>query len=356
MKRVVILGSTGVVGRAAIEVLSETHEIVGLGAYSNGEELLAQGRRFPKARLALVHTLPGRSILEGEEGLSELVLGQECDLVIVALAGIAGLLPTMKALEAGKEVLIASKEVLVAGGSKLQKLAQQPIVPLDTELLGVRDCLRGREVKDIVSMLLPASGGPFWKKSRESLSQVTVEEALLHPTCRVGKKPAVDSALLLNKGFELIAAHLLFKVPPERMEVVIHPQSIMQCSMSFHDGAVVAALMPPRVEHALLRALDLPVSPFSFDQASLDFLPLDKSQFPCLELAREALRLGDSALFVLVVAAEELVNRFLKREIPYNSVAPKLEKLLLNHTRQRETSLTEIISLAASVKEEATYA
>jgi 1-deoxy-D-xylulose-5-phosphate reductoisomerase len=346
MKRLVILGATGSIGEQALEVVSRSDEltVVGLAAGRGWERTIAQAGDHgvpvvafadPEAAAAASTAWNGR-VLAGEEGIRELVAGSGADLVLNGIVGSAGLGPTIVALTEGIELALANKESLVVGGELVIALAEATdtrIIPVDSEHSALFQLVGSESPGTIERLVLTASGGPL--RGRTDLADVTPEEALAHPTWQMGGRITIDSATLINKGFELIEAHHLFDLPYERIDVVVHPQSIVHALVHLNDGATLAHLGYPDmrvpISYALhyperadveLPALDLPtIGELSFEAPDLD-------AFPCLRLAREAGQAGGTAPCVLNAADEVAVEAFLDRRIPYPAIAEVVERTL----------------------------
>jgi len=338
-RRLAILGSTGSIGRAALDVVrslrasGEAFEVVGLAAHRNIELLAAQVREFRPAAVAVAASrdaaaealgagAPGwhGEVLAGADGLAALAAGTGAELVLVAVSGVAGLRPTLAALDAGADVALATKEALVAGGPLIMEAAARSgrrLVPVDSEHSAIFQCLAGQSQAEVRRLWLTASGGPFRRRSPEELDAVTPQEALRHPTWSMGRKVTVDSATLMNKGLEIIEAHWLFGVPAERIEVVIHPQSLVHSCVEFVDGSVLAQIGPRDmrlpIQYALTYPRRQPAPPRPLDLralGALEFEPPDPRRFPCLVHAREALARGGTAPAVLNAADEVAVRLF----------------------------------------------
>ncbi len=348
VKRVLILGSTGSIGEQALDVIgrSETLELAGLSAATNWERLCAQARESGVAAVALTDPaaaeraaseLDGVRVLAGDEGVRELIATSEADLVLNAIVGTAGLGPTIVALSEGIDLALANKESLVVGGELVTALAeatQARILPVDSEHSAIFQLLRAEEGPGTVDrLILTASGGPF--RGRTDLSQVTVEEALAHPTWEMGGRITIDSATLLNKGLELIEAHHLFGLPYERIDVVVHPQSIVHSLIELNDGAQLAHLGLPDMRVPISYALHFPeradVTVPRLDLATvgqLEFEQPDLETFPCLRLAREAGEAGGTAPCALNAADEVAVAAFLEGRIPFTAIAEVIASVL----------------------------
>jgi 1-deoxy-D-xylulose-5-phosphate reductoisomerase len=346
VKRVLILGSTGSIGTQAIEVIaaSEGLQIVGLSADSSWERLLAQAREHGVPTVALADADAatrasdawGGQVLAGEEGVRELILGSKPDLVLNAVVGAAGLGPTIVALTEGIDLALANKESLVIGGELVTALAEATdarIIPVDSEHSALYQLIRSEPPGTVERLVLTASGGPF--RGRTDLSGITPEEALAHPTWEMGGRITIDSATLMNKGFEMIEAHHLFRVPYERIDVVVHPQSIVHALVHLNDGASLAHLGYPDMKVPISYALHLPdradVDVPTLDLGSvgeLSFESPDTGTFACLRLAREAGEAGGTAPCVLNAADEVAVEAFLARRIPFTGIPEVIERTL----------------------------
>jgi len=329
MKNVVILGSTGSIGKNTLEVVSnfaDRFSVLGLSANTNIRLLEEQIKRF-RPQMAVVtdeesfQHFPQNydiEILWGMDGLKRLCSHPEVDLVINALVGSVGLLPSLETVKSGKNLAIANKESLVMAGELLIGKAKEKgreVLPIDSEHSAIQQCLLSGKKEEVGRLILTASGGPFLRKSREELKQITVKEALSHPTWEMGKKITIDSATLMNKGLEVIEAHWLFGIPPDRIKVLIHPQSIIHSMVEFVDGSVIAQMSDPDMKLPIQYALFYPQRIFS-NNTSLDlvktghltFLEPDTEKFPCLHLAYRSLEMGGTAPAVLNAANEVAVE------------------------------------------------
>ncbi|MET0729888.1 MAG: 1-deoxy-D-xylulose-5-phosphate reductoisomerase [Solirubrobacterales bacterium] len=346
-RRVLILGSTGSIGEQALDVLARSDELeaVGLSAARNAERLVAQARAAnvravalsdPQAAAAAAGELPGLRVLAGEEGIRELIAVTEPDMVLNAIVGTAGLGPTIVALTAGIDLALANKESLVVGGELVTALAeatQARILPVDSEHSALFQLLRGEGPGTAQRLILTASGGPL--RGRTDLEGVTREEALAHPTWDMGGRITIDSATLMNKGLEVIEAHHLFGLPYERIDVVVHPQSIVHSLVELNDGAQLAHLGLPDMRVPISYALHFPeradVAVPTLDLAAvgeLTFEPPDLDTFPCLRLARAAGAEGGTAPCVLNAADEVAVTAFLDGRLPFAGIGEVIEGAL----------------------------
>ena len=342
MKRVVVLGSTGSIGTQTLDIAARHREIriVGLAAGRDRAALDDQAARFGGAKTALYAE-------SGVDGLVELATGDDVDMVVVAVAGVVGLLPTLAAIRAGKTIGLASKEVLVAAGEIVMPLAREhgvEIVPIDSEHSALFQCLRGYRTDQIARLILTASGGPFRGRTRADLERITVEEALAHPTWRMGGKITIDSATLMNKGLEMIEARWLFDVDIDRVDAVIHPQSVVHSMVELTDGSVlgqlgwpdmrlpisVALMHPERVPNGLRRWNPV-------ETPNLTFEPVDEATFPSVRLAREAARVGGTLPCALNAANEEAANAFLRGEVSFLGIPDVVERTMAAHRAEAPT-------------------
>jgi 1-deoxy-D-xylulose-5-phosphate reductoisomerase len=342
-RRLLILGSTGSIGTQALDVVARSQGelvVAGLSAESSWEPLVAQARELGVARIALAdadaaaraaEAWTDGEVLSGAEGLVRLVVESEADLVLNALVGSAGLGPTVAALGEGIDLALANKESLVVGGELVTQLAEATgaqIVPVDSEHSALYQLLHGERAGTVERLVLTASGGPFRGRSAAELRDVTVEQALAHPTWAMGGKITIDSATLMNKGLELIEAHHLFGTPYERIDVVVHPQSIVHSLIQLCDGATLAHLGYPDMRVPIAYALhhperaELPVQPLDLVAlGALTFEAPDEQAFPCLRLAREAAQAGGTAPCVLNAANEVAVHAFLSGRLRFCEIA-----------------------------------
>jgi 1-deoxy-D-xylulose-5-phosphate reductoisomerase len=349
-KRLLVLGSTGSIGTQALDVVSrapEELEIVGLSAERSWEALVEQARAYGVGCIALVdgdaaaqaaRAWPQGEVLAGPEGLVRLVVESGADLVLNALVGSAGLGPTVAALGEGIDLALANKESLVVGGELVVALAEATgarIVPVDSEHTALHQLLAGQPAGSVERLTITASGGPFRGRNRSELDEVSVEQALAHPTWAMGGKITIDSATLMNKGLELMEAHHLFGTPYERIDVVVHPQSLIHGIVQLADGAMLAHIGPKDMRIAISYALHgaesvaLPIEPVDLAAVgALTFEPVNVEAFPCLRLAREAAVAGGTAPCVLNAANEVAVHAFLAGRLPFLGIAEVIERTL----------------------------
>jgi 1-deoxy-D-xylulose-5-phosphate reductoisomerase len=348
-RRLLILGSTGSIGTQALDIVerSDDLELVGLSAERSWEALVEQARSHGVDRIALADPIAGAraaeawtdgEVLTGAEGLVRLVIESGADLVLNALVGSAGLGPTVATLGEGIDLALANKESLVVGGDLVTQLAEATgaqIIPVDSEHSALHQLIAGERAGTVDKLVLTASGGPFRGRSRDELEDVTVEEALNHPTWAMGGKITIDCATLINKGLELIEAHHLFGTPYDRIDVVVHPQSIVHSYVLLCDGAALAHLGHPDMRVPISYALhypdrvDVPMRPLDLAEVgALTFEPVDTEAFPCLRLAREAAIAGGTAPCVLNAANEVAVHAFLEGRLGFLGIPAVIEAAL----------------------------
>ena len=372
-RKFVLLGATGSIGENTLRVLRkhpDKLELVGISAKSQADKLASIAREFSVPHACLQSAPPegfsfpgGTSLLEGDSGIGSLAALPDADFVVVAVVGAAGLRPTLAALEAGKDVVLANKEALVVGGEIVTRTAEENgarIIPADSEHNAVFQCLMGQPEDSLDSIILTASGGPFRDTPAEELAKVTPEEALRHPNWSMGKKITIDSATMANKGLELIEARWLFNLPSEKLEVVIHPPSLVHAFVRLIDGCCLAQLTPPSMTFALQNAMLYPerapgVDP-SIDFSSpldLSFFPPDYSRFPCLRLAKEALSHGGNAPLVFNAANEVAVDAFLMNRIGFLQISDIIDGSLNTIVNQSADSLEALLELDLEVRRHA---
>ncbi len=365
MKNIAILGSTGSIGQNSLEVISrfpEQYRASYLVAHKNIDLLQQQIDKYNPKGVAVIDECAGSvlrkltngsiEVLSGPDFMAELVQRDDIDIVISSLVGFAGLRPTIKAIEAGKKIALANKETLVVAGEMIMTLARKnnvSIIPVDSEHSAILQCLIGEDLTSVDKVILTASGGPFLNTPVEKLRSVTVDEALNHPNWRMGNKITIDSATLMNKGLEVIEAHHLFGFPPDKIEVVIHPQSIIHSMVEFIDGSVKAQLGVPDMKIPIQYALTYPDrSNSNFERVdfrktgTMEFRGPDLEQFPCLRLAIEALQKGGTMPTVLNAANEIAVQAFLNNEISFMQIPACIEQVMNNHTTISNLSLNII--------------
>ena len=357
MRRIAILGSTGSIGRSTLSVVEsypERFQVVSLAAGRNVEAAFEQARRW-KPRLVSISTavdaeilrshlqtagVQGIEVVHGSAGTVRVATHPDADFVVSAIVGVAGLEATYEAVKAGKTVGLANKECLVAAGELITAEARRqgkPLLPIDSEHNAVHQCLRGGRMEEVERIWLTASGGPFLYTPKSQFSAITVEQALNHPTWKMGKRITIDSATLMNKGFEVIEACRLFNLPPSRVQVMVHPQSTIHSMVEFVDGSILAQFSVTDMRLPILYALTYPErvpSAMHFpvmDLRHLEFLPPDMEKFPCLALAYEAAEAGGAKTVALNAADEVAVAAFLQGHIEFDSI-PKIIREVLSAT------------------------
>ena len=355
MKKITLLGSTGSIGKQTLEVIERFPEelsVFALSAHSNVELLSQQIAKF-KPRFAVLtdqkfyEALKGKvsqptQLLFGNEGLQQIVSQPEVNLVVDALVGAAGLLPCLDAIAAGKDIALANKEVLVMAGQLVTKECREKnvrLIPIDSEHSGMLQCLSAGKISEVEKLIITASGGPFLNTPVEELKKVTTQQALNHPTWRMGKKITIDSATLMNKALEIIEAHWLFGIEPEKIKVLIHPQSIVHSLVEFQDGSIIAQLAPPDmrlpIEYALFYPKRMPKVINYLDLSSVDkltFQEVDLNKFKAVTFAYQVLKQGGTAPAVLNAANEMAVNLFLQEKLSFIRITELIEEVL---SRQR---------------------
>ena len=349
-RKVVVLGATGSIGESAQKVardIPERMEIVGMSAHSQCEKLEAAAKEFPGAKLCV-------SGNGGEEGLLELATMPEADMVLIAIVGTGGLKPALAAIEAGKDIAVASKEILVMAGEAVMTAARRKgvqVLPVDSEHNAIFQCLEGRNPAEVQRLILTASGGPFRQMPAEQLASVTPEQALKHPTWTMGAKITIDSATLFNKGLEMIEARWLFDVGMPRVDVIVHPQSIIHSMVEFIDGSVLAQLSVTDMCFPIQYAVTWPdrvpntLKPLDFAAlAKLEFEAPRTADFPALNLARWAGEAGGTLPAVLNAANEIAVAAFLERRCSFPAIWQTVDRVMHEHAPVAHPDLAAILA------------
>lgn len=378
MKSLSILGSTGSIGKNCLAVArhlgKEKVRITALAARSQIDLLEEQAREFSPEVIAvydvekaqeLQKKIPHIPVLSGLEGLNAIAVHDSANLVIAAMSGAIGLIPTLAAIKAKKNIGFANKEVLVSGGEIVMSLVKKQgiqFVPIDSELTAIFQCLKGEPTQAVKRILITASGGPFRNFTHEQLDSVTLEHALQHPNYRMGSKVTIDSSTLMNKGLEMIEAFWLFEVPLEKIEVVVHPQQVIHSMVEFIDDSLIAQMGYTDMITPIQYAITYPqrekgtLSPFDFFKYNtLQFFPADTDKFRCLRLAYEAVRAGGSLCCYMNAANEVLVHRFLNKEIGWKEIATRLEELMFRHSICPVHSLEDVLKIDQIARKEAEY-
>ena len=375
MKRVTVLGATGSIGRRTLELISafpDEFSVAGIAARGSNLDVLADlCRKYsPRAvallepeavdRLAALLPAPRPELLRGIDGLISVARDVEADIVLSALVGGVGLLPTMAAIQARRTMALANKETLVMAGSLMTRAARErgvALLPVDSEHNAIFQCLQGHNRADVQRILLTCSGGPFRETPKAALASVTVEDALKHPTWRMGAKITIDSATLMNKALEIIEARWLFDVAPDQVQVVIHPQSIVHSMVEYIDGAVIAQLGVPDMGVPILYALayperrPTPAARLDFTRmGALTFFAPDTDKFRSLDLARQALKTGGTAPVVLNAANEIAVKAFLDRRIGFAAITDTIEYALSVWAHRPIESIEECVDVDSEAR------
>ncbi len=373
MKKIAVLGSTGSIGTQALDIIDKNPDKYSVSVLSGATklELLSEqiGKYHPKAVAVanesslgfLRSKYPDMEFLVGMDGLIEAASASDSDLVLNALVGMIGLMPTYAALGSGKDVALANKETLVAGGQLIMETASASgagIIPVDSEHSAIFQCLEGQRSKSVNRLIITASGGPFRGKDRQDLKGVTLKEALDHPKWKMGNKITIDSATLMNKGLEVIEAHWLFGTPADRIDVTVHPQCVIHSMVEFEDHSILAQMgipdmripigyafsYPDRLPNDLPGLDILAAGPFTFEEP-------DKKTFKCLQLAYDALKAGGSCPVVLNAANEELVGMFLLNKIGFLDIQDSVDRLLQEHEPIYSLSIESILEIDKNVRE-----
>jgi 1-deoxy-D-xylulose-5-phosphate reductoisomerase len=375
MKKISILGSTGSIGTQALEVIKNNQdlfEVVAISGNTNIELLQKQIKKFNPKYVAVYNESkakelknklnnPNIKILSGMKGLIEISTIDEVDIVITSVVGTIGLLPTLNAIKAKKNIALANKETLVTAGELVMKEAKLNgvnILPIDSEHSAIFQCLQGNTFKQVNKIILTASGGPFRGMKKKNLVNVTPQDALKHPNWNMGSKITIDSATLMNKGLEVIEAKWLFDLEVSQIDVVVHPQSIIHSMVEFIDGSILAQLGLPDMKVPIQYALTYP-SRVKSNMERLDFLKIreltfekpDTKTFPCLDLAIEALRIGGTMPAVLNAANEELVLQFLNGLITFYDIPNRIEVAMNKHTPIKNPSINDIFEVDKLTRE-----
>src|SRR5271170_6391989 len=376
MKRISILGSTGSIGHSTLSVVEsypERFEIVALAAGRNIDAAFEQAQRWKPKLLSVAAEqdaeilrarlktagIGGVEIAHGAAGSVRVATHPEADFVVSAIVGVAGLEATYEAVRAGKTVGLANKECLVAAGELITAEARRqgkPLLPIDSEHNAVHQCLRGGRMDEVQQIWLTASGGPFLHTPKSQFSSITVEQALNHPTWKMGRRITIDSATLMNKGFEVIEACRLFNLPPSRVQVIVHPQSTIHSMVEFVDGSILAQFSVTDMRLPILYALTYPErieSDMRFavsDLRHLDFSPPDMSKFPCLRLAYEAAEAGGAKTVALNAADEVAVAAFLEGAIRFNDIPRIIEDVLSRTNTGSLESIGDVLQADAEAR------
>ncbi len=373
-KNIVLLGCTGSIGVSTQKVVSDLPEhfrLIGLASRENVDGMEAAVRKFQPKAMAMTNrakakeleTRLGKPVLTGEHGLVELATMPEADIVLIAIVGTAGLEPALAAIRAGKDLAVASKEILVMAGELVMSEARKhgvKVLPVDSEHSAIFQCLEGRNPVDVKRLILTASGGPFRQTPRERFEHITVAEALKHPSWNMGQKITIDSATLFNKGLEMIEARWLFNTEIDRVDVVVHPQSIIHSMVEFRDGSILAQLSVPDMRFPIQYALTCPhrlpnsMPPTDLTKiGELTFETPDPEKFTSLRLAREAGRACGTMPAVFNAANEVAVARFVDGQIRFTEIFETVEKVMCAHRPVASPSLDAILEADQWARKEA---
>ena len=377
MKSISILGSTGSIGESTLSVVRsfpDRFRVVGLAAGSNVSKLAAQIAEFRPAvvsvsteaalddlgRLVDLKSMRARC---GEAGMIDVAAAKEADVIVAAVVGAVGLVPTLAAIQAGKDVALANKETLVIAGelmTKERKARGTRLLPIDSEHCALHQCLDGRKPASVRKLWLTASGGPFRTRDASTFGRITIDEALNHPTWRMGRKITIDSATLMNKALEIIEAHWLFDVPQDRIDVVVHPQSVVHSMVEFVDGTVLAQLGRTDMRIPIQYALSFPESwvtplePMDLAKAfQLTFEPPDHERFPSLRIAHRALEAGGTAPAAMNAANEVAVECFLDGRIPFAAITAVVDEVVTAHRVASADTLEAVLGADREARERA---
>jgi 1-deoxy-D-xylulose-5-phosphate reductoisomerase len=376
MKRIAILGSTGSIGRSTLSVAEsypDRFQIVALAAGSNLEAAFEQAQRWRPRVISMASAtdadvlksrlkkegLGDIEVVHGAAGAVRVATHVEVDFVVSAIVGVAGLEATYEAVRAGKILGLANKECLVAAGELLTAEARRqgkPLLPIDSEHNAVHQCLRGGRMEEVERIWLTASGGPFLNKPQSEFASITVEQALNHPTWKMGRRITIDSATLMNKGFEVIEACRLFHMPPAKVEVIVHPQSTIHSMVEFVDGSILAQFSVTDMRLPILYALTYPEriqSDMRFPVSNLrhlDFSPPDLKKFPCLRLAYEAAEAGGAKTVALNAADEVAVAAFLEGKISFDEIPRIIEEVLIETNSGKLESIAQVLEADAEAR------
>ena len=369
MRTIALLGSTGSIGMSTLDLVRqfpERFKVDGLVAGENIKRLASQIKEFAPRSVAIknerdiprLRKLLGSNrveVLHGERGATAVSTAHEVDVVVAAIVGGAGLLPTLAAVRAGKEVALANKEALVMAGEIFVSTAKQRgvrLLPVDSEHSAIFQCLQGNRQDEVDKLILTASGGPFLRTPLKLLNRATVAQALKHPNWKMGRKITIDSATMMNKGLEVVEARWEFGMDPEQIDVVIHPQSVVHSMVRYQDGSIIAQLGVPDMRIPIAYALTYPHrlkggwKPLDLTQhGELNFLPVDSKRFPALQLAYAALKAGGTMSAVLNAANEVAVAAFLERKVGFRDIHRIIDKTMQAHVPRRPKEVNEVLEV-----------
>lgn len=372
MRKIVILGSTGSIGRAALSIIDrmpEKFKVIGLSANDDTDTLKKQAVKYKseyicicnKAKAKKFGILKNTKIFTGYEGLIKLASLKKADIILIAIVGATGLLPLLSAIRERKKIALANKESLIIAGdiiSRERKKYKSQIIPVDSEHSAIFQILQNKDINSVRKIIITASGGPFKDFSENKLHGITVSQALAHPTWKMGPKITVDSATMMNKGLEVIEAHYLFNIPYDKIEVVIHPQSIIHGMVEFTDGSVFAQMSQPDMRIPIMYALSYPeraamkINMLDIKKAAhFDFYKLDSRKFPAFSLALKAGRIGGTMPACMNAANEIAVRNFLNKRIKFNKIAYYVSMAMKAHKPIFKPDISDIIRINDAVRE-----
>jgi 1-deoxy-D-xylulose-5-phosphate reductoisomerase len=362
-RKLVILGSTGSIGVQALEIVDanpDLFEVLAItAAGTNPDALIAQAKKYHVKTVGVIKNadrikaaLPGVTVIDGPNASTE-IAAMKCDVVLNAITGSIGLAPTLAAIKAGNQLALANKESLVAGGELVMPLAKEnQILPVDSEHSAIWQCLQGNKASDISKLVLTASGGPF--RDREDLSNVTLDQALAHPTWAMGPVVTINSATLMNKGLEIIEAHHLFQLPYSQIEAVIHPQSVVHSMVEYKDGSTIAQASPPNMKGPIALAINYPhrtakaTSAIDWsNSATWTFAPIDNKRFPAVALARHCGSIGGALPAIFNAANEVVVEAFISGKVKFVEIIPTVEKIVAKYESGTLPTLRDLSDVSA---------
>ena len=362
-RKLVVLGSTGSIGVQALEIIDanpELFEVLAItAAGANPDALIAQAKKYQVKTVGVIKNadlikaaLPGVTVIDGSHASTE-IAAMKCDVVLNAITGSIGLAPTLAAIKAGNQLALANKESLVAGGELVMPLAKEnQILPVDSEHSAIWQCLQGNKTSDISKLVLTASGGPF--RDREDLSNVTLDQALAHPTWAMGPVVTINSATLMNKGLEIIEAHHLFQLPYSQIEAVIHPQSVVHSMVEYKDGSTIAQASPPNMKGPIALAINYPhrtaKATAAIDwskSATWTFAPIDSKRFPAVALARHCGSIGGALPAIFNAANEVVVEAFMAGKVKFVEIIPTVEKIVAHYESGTVPTLRDLTDVSA---------
>ena len=366
MKKVLILGSTGSIGQSTLEVIKANNKdfsISGLVAKSNKKLLLEQANKFNVKKICLINNDSKNDIFVSESEIEDLIFSDQVDIVVAAISGIAGLKTILSSIKAGKRILIANKEPLVAAGQILMKEAKKSnseIIPIDSEHCAIHQCLKNIEREDLKRIIITCSGGPFLGKKITNLNKVSVEDALNHPVWKMGTKNLIDSASLMNKALEIIEAKWLFDLKSEQIDVIIHPQSIIHSMVETKDNSILSVMSEPDMKICIAYGLGFPrkikslSKPLSLIENNLlEFINIDQIDFPSIKFARDALISGGLMPAVLNAANEIAVEKFINNEIKFDLIFDTIKHVMEKFDKENskiDPSLEQILEANEKAK------